>query len=416
MTMYQRSRCQHCLRTYSHQISGARDAWGGDVEPRGDDRHCGYCLAVIQQALQNLVPVVRSRVHVGCSDVTVAELVEVEKAAQEAARAKGGLPIRRIFPGLIDQTDPENRYMQGIVRKDGRTYMYNYWTKRGGMEGGQVFIEAEFNPETGTYAPWSVTDQWLTPPTLVEYPPVDVGEELRTHDLRSAERQAPAETKKAETTFLRLVAASPPGFDDEIDDVLGPIDPETGRFLGRAAKPVEAESATPYTSATIAGFTGLRVVPDEPAPDWKPEVELSEEDRKARRKMVSRKTVATEALPEGALPVYGFDDVLVPRVCEPTPKPKYPTNAVEAYLRKRHEQEPDGAQAEPEQWYIFVLKDDPRFFAQVEQEGCFPSDSTLTVLERSYASESLALEWARKNLFGVVGGEPGPSRDLESGD
>lgn len=165
MSTFQQRRCAHCSDRYSYQTSGG----GWDVNH--DGTYCPMCMAVIRQALK-AVPPRRIREWVGTSDVTAADLAEQERVAWEETLAKGGLPARRIYPGLIDLTNPDNQHKLGIVNRDGRTYKYEYWTLQGGVEAGHVFVEVERDATTNELTgPWSLTDHWKTTPTFAEPPP-----------------------------------------------------------------------------------------------------------------------------------------------------------------------------------------------------------------------------------------------------
>lgn len=166
MSTFQQRRCAHCSDRYSYQTSGG--GWG---DANHDGTYCPTCKAVILQALRAVLP---RRVHewVGTSDVTATDLEEQERVAWEETQAKGGLLARRIYPGLIDLDNPDNKHKQGIVRREGRTYKYEYWTLQGGVEAGHVFVEVERDLGSGEITgPWSLTDHWNTTPTFVDHAP-----------------------------------------------------------------------------------------------------------------------------------------------------------------------------------------------------------------------------------------------------
>jgi hypothetical protein len=142
----------------------------GGIQENNDGKYCSSCFRVIQEALK-AVPKQATHAWVGTSDVSVESLVEQEQAALEKAKATGKMAVHRVLAPLFDVERPSNRHMQGIVRRDGRTYRYEYWTEQGGMAAGRVYIEVERDTEGTITGPWSLTDVWATPPKFIEHPP-----------------------------------------------------------------------------------------------------------------------------------------------------------------------------------------------------------------------------------------------------
>lgn len=166
MSTFQQKRCGHCGVRYSYQTSG----YGG-LQEYNSDTYCQDCYKFIQEALK-VVPA-RSRPDwVGTSDVSAESLVEQERAAWDAAKAEGKVPVRRVLSPMFDMERPDNHHAQGIVHRDGRTYRYEYWTQQGGVAAGRVYLEVERDALTGEIlGPWSLKDRWTTPPTFIEHPP-----------------------------------------------------------------------------------------------------------------------------------------------------------------------------------------------------------------------------------------------------
>lgn len=99
-------------------------------------------------------------------------LVELEQERRKAAESNGGYQVRRVLPGLVDMSRPDNRHEQGVVRQDGYTYHYEYWTQQGGLDAGRVSVEVERDVLTGDApGPWNLSDRWGTRPTFVMHPP-----------------------------------------------------------------------------------------------------------------------------------------------------------------------------------------------------------------------------------------------------
>lgn len=161
------ARCVHCASRYTYMASG-----GNPTNALNDAHYCPTCKKAQLDALK-AVPVVHRREWKVTKDVTVEALVDYERRLHEEAVARGTastqLAIRRVYPGLIDLEDTDNKHTQGSVQRDGCTYRYEYWTKRGGMAAGTVYVEVEVNAETGEVTgPWSINDYWRITPTFAE--------------------------------------------------------------------------------------------------------------------------------------------------------------------------------------------------------------------------------------------------------
>lgn len=166
MSTFQNKRCGQCGVRYAFQTSG----YGG-LQANNDPNYCSNCYQVIQVALAAVPP--RSvRDWMGTSDVSVEALIAQEEAQAAEAKALGQLPVRRVLSPLFDLTTPDNQQHQGIVRRDGRTYRYEYWTLQGDKAAGRVWVEVERDAQTGEIlGPWNLSDRWAAPPTFIEHSP-----------------------------------------------------------------------------------------------------------------------------------------------------------------------------------------------------------------------------------------------------
>lgn len=167
MSSCTQARCVHCSSIYTHWQSGSETET--NTHP-----YCKDCFEVVAFTLQ-AIPVRCVPAWKGTLDVSVEFLVEhTPKPIQQP-----GFPvIRRLAVSLIDMACPTNKNCRGYVRYNKRTYMYDYWTKRGGMALGRVFIQVSIDPVTKEIrGPWSLLDQWDTPPVFVDY-----GDELPPYD------------------------------------------------------------------------------------------------------------------------------------------------------------------------------------------------------------------------------------------
>lgn len=167
MTTERLKRCVHCGSRYCYQASGH-----GATE-YNDGNYCPGCKKAIVDALKSVPPVAKAAWR-ATRDVSVAQLVEIEMAREQAQQEhhnSGEWPIvRRVLPGLFDQADPSNHHKQGILQVLGRTYRYEYWTKTG-MDAGTVWLQCECGPVSGDVrGPWDIGDHWRTPPTFYEPP------------------------------------------------------------------------------------------------------------------------------------------------------------------------------------------------------------------------------------------------------
>lgn len=162
---HQQKRCHHCSVTYSYQGSGH-----GCSEPTNDPDYCTDCKKIILDALSS-VPARRKRDWIVTSDYSVETLVKLEADRVASAKAEGKLAITRVPMGLYDMRDPSNHNRGGVVRFEGKTLRYDYWTKAG-MVAGVVSVEVERDVGTGAVlGPYEFTDNWYKdgnkPPTLL---------------------------------------------------------------------------------------------------------------------------------------------------------------------------------------------------------------------------------------------------------
>jgi hypothetical protein len=117
-----------------------------------NDEWCPDCYQLYLDAFKE-VPRRVEKVLRETDEVTAFKLEELEKTRWEATKAKGGIPMRRVSPGLFDMKDPSNKDIRGITRKEGRMYHWNYWSKD--PEGtAQVRVEMERHLETEDEVPW----------------------------------------------------------------------------------------------------------------------------------------------------------------------------------------------------------------------------------------------------------------------
>jgi len=134
-------RCIHCKVVYRHRVSGS-----GCFDAYNDKDYCHDCKEVIVNALEKVGP--RAESFWGpCNDITVDE-IEKELGRRDA---ESGLTFRQVFPGYVDMEDPDNRYITGGIRINGKDFTYNYWTKRGEKE---VKIKMERDLQTGQEFVW----------------------------------------------------------------------------------------------------------------------------------------------------------------------------------------------------------------------------------------------------------------------
>lgn len=155
-------RCRNCHARYTYQASG----WGA-IEFNDAD-YCPKCKEAIVVALRAVPPVCEHK-WIPTNDVSVKTLVDIEDEHLKRARQSGAIFARRTMVGLFDLEDPSNHHRNGIVKLNGKTYRYEYWTKWG-MEKGRVYIEAEVM-DGEIIGPWSVNDFWVEPPTVCEHEP-----------------------------------------------------------------------------------------------------------------------------------------------------------------------------------------------------------------------------------------------------
>lgn len=155
-------RCAHCKARYTYQASG----WGsGEFN---DSTYCPKCKEAIVVALRAIEPVAEVDWR-PTDDVTAQTLVDIENERWEITKAEGKIPCRRVLSPLFDMNDPSNTHHNGIVRLNGKTYRYEYWSNWG-IEKGHVYVECEvMNGEV--VGPWSLHDYWNPPPSFCEHEP-----------------------------------------------------------------------------------------------------------------------------------------------------------------------------------------------------------------------------------------------------
>lgn len=154
MTTHALHRCLHCRTPYYYQPSGY-----GCSRPENHGTYCPECAVVYLEAVRRAFADVPRKFEsrwVETQDVTV-QTVEGWKTARIArAEAAGTLCIHRVVAPLFDLNDPSNSNVKGQERGvgefKGRTFRYEYWTKRPGSE--KVTEKMDVNLETGAMDPW----------------------------------------------------------------------------------------------------------------------------------------------------------------------------------------------------------------------------------------------------------------------
>ena len=120
--MHKIKRCIHCGSEYAYLISG-----GHMSDYRiNNEQYCPDCMEVMLAALKN-VPVKFDDIFVDAStEVTRAELLEIQEAEEKIRLASKGIYARRCFPGLMapggDTTDTKL-----IKHSNGNEYYLTEW-------------------------------------------------------------------------------------------------------------------------------------------------------------------------------------------------------------------------------------------------------------------------------------------------
>lgn len=126
-------RCIHCGTKYIYQLSGE-----GCHEKTNNDNYCPDCMKVVIEALKSVEEKCKPE-WVPCNDFTQNDvqrfqsIMKDEQKFQQIRDEKFGLinlRLRRVYPGLWDRDDPENKNITGDFTFNGITYRYSYWTKK----------------------------------------------------------------------------------------------------------------------------------------------------------------------------------------------------------------------------------------------------------------------------------------------
>jgi len=120
MTTATRTRCRHCQSSYIYHPS----FYGGDEVnyPYNHHEYCPECYKVIQEALTK-VPVKYEKKFVLADKYTKEQIVDHQRE-----RCATGIPIRRIFPPLVDATGKTRYEIVCELMPDGEWYMAKWWT------------------------------------------------------------------------------------------------------------------------------------------------------------------------------------------------------------------------------------------------------------------------------------------------
>lgn len=164
MSTFQPHQCAHCGTDYSYQTSGY-----GSIQDNNHPGYCPTCAVVVEKAVREAlerIPVLFDQEWRPTQDITIEELDRLDEERVAKTKAEGGIPVWRVLAPLFDMERPGNIQHQKILRHEGRTYRYEWWTDEG-IEHGVVYLECKVELATGTVVgPWSLKDHWKTPPTF----------------------------------------------------------------------------------------------------------------------------------------------------------------------------------------------------------------------------------------------------------
>ena len=149
MTSFLTKRCGHCQSPYEFQASGH-----GCLDEPNDDRYCHQCWFAVSRALSD-VPRKYESEWVDTADYTAAQLAAIERDRMAAVEKGGGAPFRRVLVPMFDLSDGGNDNVTGVVKVNGKTYSYSYWTRRDDGEfapKAQLLVQKDLM--TGRTEPW----------------------------------------------------------------------------------------------------------------------------------------------------------------------------------------------------------------------------------------------------------------------
>lgn len=111
------SRCRYCGIQYHYQASG----FGA-----GEFNHAEYCPECWEAATKAMrrIPVKREKVWVKTTEITLAELKEIEKVRDSVPWA-----VHRVMPGMGREKPDGSLELETVrhVAHDGKEYIYSYW-------------------------------------------------------------------------------------------------------------------------------------------------------------------------------------------------------------------------------------------------------------------------------------------------
>jgi hypothetical protein len=150
MTTERYRRCENCLITYSHYLSG------GPLCATYNDSHlCPECKQVSMEALAN-VPKKVEEVWEDYDGFYIEELLALRETRRRKVLA-GILPyLERTGPTLIDMKNGNNHHHVMYIKIEEKEFMYSYWTMEHEDELKDVIIKMkmEKHVETGQTRPW----------------------------------------------------------------------------------------------------------------------------------------------------------------------------------------------------------------------------------------------------------------------
>lgn len=118
MTTANRQRCAHCHSSYIYHPS----TYGCNEKPYNHHNYCAACYKVVLEALKK-VPVKYEKKFVPADKYTREQIVQ-----HQEERCATGLPIRRIFPTLIDMSGKTQHMIICEFMPDGEWYKAEWCT------------------------------------------------------------------------------------------------------------------------------------------------------------------------------------------------------------------------------------------------------------------------------------------------
>lgn len=119
MTTARQQRCVHCKSPYIYHPS----FYGGDEQDYPYNHHdfCPDCYKVVREALEN-IPIKYEKKFVPSVQYTREQIVQ-----HQEERCANGLPVRRIFPAMIDMSGKTRHMIVCEVMPDGQCYKAEWW-------------------------------------------------------------------------------------------------------------------------------------------------------------------------------------------------------------------------------------------------------------------------------------------------